>query len=208
MSLELVLNQKGQGAKRELLSVYLKNNFGDLSEPEITHFRHIFAQYYTPDPQHVKFNSSDISHVTIKKSHNNPTVCFHICVDNEWYETGVPRLAGGNRTENANLKRALRNAINPQIQNYRQANPLNPNNICPITKGKLGIDAQVDHVIPFYKLADEWLANNKNVSYTNTKDGYILNEPYLTSWYNFHLEKAVLRYLSKEGNKTAHRSSE
>jgi hypothetical protein len=34
---------------------------------------------------------------------------------------------------------------------------------------------------------------------------YILQEPYYTLWFNFHFEKAILRWVSKEGNTFAHK---
>jgi hypothetical protein len=40
--------------------------------------------------------------------------------------------------------------------------------------------------------------------YVLDKFEYILQEPYYTLWFNFHLEKSILRWVSKEGNKFAH----
>jgi hypothetical protein len=67
--------------------------------------------------------------------------CFCILVN----DTSIKRLSGGNRNDKANLIRALRNAIEPQIIDFRKTNPLNHNNICPVTNGILGLDAEVDH---------------------------------------------------------------
>ena len=83
--------------------------------------------------------------------------------------------------------------------------------MCPvITTVTLGNDAEVDHIKPFNKLVNEWKLTN-NIKKTNvyniiypTKDNYVLKEPYFTSWYDYHLKNAELRYLSKAGNKIAH----
>ena len=206
MSLELVINEKTIKNRNLLLSNYLKNNnIGILTENEGIFFKHIFEKYYIPDEQYTKFNISQISNISIIKD-NYGKKCFSINVNNTWFPTSIKRLAGSNRNEKANLIRSLRNAIEPQIKNFRICNLLNPNDICPITKKILGANAEVDHQIPFHILAEEWIKHNINISYIYNVDKfeYILQEPHYTHWFNFHLEKAILRYVSKEGNKYAH----
>ena len=206
MSLELVINEKTITSRKSLLSNYLKNNnVGILTENEGTFFKHIFEKFYTPDEQYTKFNVSQISNVDIVKDRGNN--CFRIEVDNEWYPTSIKRLSGSNRTEKANLIRSLRNAIESQINNFRVCNPLNLSDICPVTKKILGSDAEVDHKIPFHILAEEWIKDNKNTSYIYSLDKfeYILQEPHYTSWFNFHKKNAILRWVSKEGNRFAHK---
>ena len=207
MSLELVINEKTIKNRHLLLCNYLKNNNVDvLSENEFIFFKHIFEKFYTPDEQYTKFNVSQISSTSIVKD-NYGNKCFSILVDNNWYPTSIKRLSGSNRNDKANLIRSLRNAIEPQIKNFRVCNPLIPDDICPVTKKILGADAQVDHQIPFHILAEEWIKNNNNISYIYVLDKfeYILQEPHYTLWNNFHFEKAILRWVSKEGNKFAHK---
>jgi hypothetical protein len=207
MSLELVINEKTIKNRHLLLSNYLKNNnVGVLSENEFIFFKHIFEKFYTPDEEYTKFNVSQISNTSILKD-NYGNKCFSILVDNNWYPTSIKRLSGSNRNDKANLIRSLRNSIEPQIKNFRVCNPLIPDDICPVTKKILGADAQVDHQIPFHILAEEWIKNNNNISYIYVLDKfeYILQEPHYTLWNNFHFEKAILRWVSKEGNKFAHK---
>ena len=190
-----------------IMSNYLKNNkVGPLNKNDTLLFKDIFKKFYTPDEQNTKFSASQISNVSIMKDKygNN---CFHILVNNTWIPTSIKRLSGGNRNDKANLIRALRNAIEPQIIDFRKKNPLNHNNICPVTNGILGLDAEVDHKIPFHILAEEWIKNNKDISYIYVLDkfDYILQEPHYTSWFKFHLEKSILRWVSKEGNRIAHK---
>jgi hypothetical protein len=207
MSLELVINEKTITNRKSLLSNYLKNNnIGILTENESVFFKHIFQKFYTPDKEDIKFNVSQISSIHIVKD-NYGKKCFSILVNNIWYPTSIRPLSGSSRNDKANLIRALRNAIEPQINNFRKSNPLNPNNICPVTNKMLGLDAEVDHQIPFHILTEEWIKDNNNISYTYVLDKfeYILQEPHYTSWFNFHLEKSILRWVSKEGNKFAHK---
>lgn len=207
MSLEIVINEKTIKKRHSILSNYLKNNnVGILNESDALWFKHIFEKFYTPDEQYTKFNASQISNVSIVKD-NYGNKCFSICVNDDWFPTSIKRLAGGNRNDKVNLLRALRNAIEQQINDFRKNNPLNHINICPITNEILGLDAEVDHQIPFHILAEEWIRNNKNISYIYNLDkfNYILQEPYYSSWFNFHLEKSILRWVSKEGNKIAHK---
>ena len=207
MSLELVINEKTIKNRHLLLSNYLKNNnIGILTENESVFFKHIFQKFYTPDDEDIKFNVSQISSIHIVKD-NYGKKCFSILVNNIWYPTSIRPLSGSSRNDKANLIRALRNAIESQINNFRVCNPLNPNNICPVTNKMLGLDAEVDHQVPFHILTEEWIKDYNNISYTYVLDKfeYILQEPHYTSWFNFHLEKTILRWVSKEGNKFAHK---
>lgn len=207
MSLREVLNEKTKKARYDLLSAYLRNrNVGDLNETETVFYKHIFSQFYTPDEKETKFETSRISSVFIVKD-NYGKKCFSICVDEKWHPTSIKRLSGSKRNEKYNMIRALRKGIEDQIIRYRRENPFNPNDICPITQNLLGADAQVDHVVPFHKLAEEWLKSNTNPSYKyDLKEfDYVLNQPYLDNWSLFHLKQAVLRWTSKEGNKIAHK---
>lgn len=207
MSLEKVVSEKTIKSRHSLLSNYLKHNgIGELSEPEKVYFKHVFERFYTPDEEYTKFHISRITNISIiNDKYGNK--CFSICVDNTWYPTSIKRLSGSNRNEKANIIRALRNAIEEQIHDYRRLNTLNPNSICPVTHKALGEDAQVDHFIPFHILADQWLKQTTHVSYVYNLDkmNYILQEPHLTNWAEYHLEKAILRWISKEGNAFAHK---
>ena len=208
MSLGAVLNEKTIKSRYALLSEYLKRNMvGELNEAETSYFRHIFSRFYTPDDNSTKFDAATILNVSIV---NDPrgNKCFSIQVDNVWYPASINRLAGSNRGEKANLARAMRDAIEEQIQIFCSSNPLNPEDICPITHETLKTDAEVDHVIPFHVLKDDWIKSYcaKIVySYDLSKMNYILCEPCCKSWQDYHLEKARLRWVSKEGNKVAHK---
>lgn len=207
MSLELVLHEKTIKNRHLLLSSYLKNNnVGVLSENEGEFFKHIFEKFYTPDEDDTKFSALQISNISIVQN-NYGNKGFSILVDNVWVPTSIKRLSGSNRTDTANLRRSLRNAIEPQIQKFRACNSLNPNDMCPITGNVLGSDAEVDHEIPFHVLAAKWIKDNRNISYHYVLDKfeYILQEPQYTSWSNFHEKESKLRWVSKEGNKYAHK---
>ena len=207
MSLEFVLYEKTLKSRYTLLSNFLKNNnIGELSKENIIWFKHIFQKFYEPDKTDVKFKINEILNVSISISQYG-NKGFVILVNDKWYPASIKRLSGSNRNSNANLIRAMRTAIMPQIADFRKKNPLIVNNICPITNKILGEDAQVDHEIPFHILSKDWLSINKKVYYTYNieKFDYILNEPYLKSWEEFHLKKSKLRWLSKEGNKSAHK---
>jgi hypothetical protein len=204
MSLKQILDEKRITKRKELLSSYLKNNTGELDDNEITHFKHIFAQWYEADDTVTKFDVSDISSVRIIRDRGNN--CFQINVNNVWYPTSIKRLSGSNITPKICLTRALRNAIESQIMKYRLKNVLNPDDICPVTNKPLGFDAQVDHQIPFHILVSEWLKDNKaEYSYSLDARNYVLNELFNKSWCDYHLKHAVLRWVSKEGNKYAHK---
>jgi hypothetical protein len=207
MSLEEVLKEKVCKTRYKLLSDYLKNNLvGELNCTEELIFKHLFEQFYTPDEGEEKFNSTDITCVDIKND-SRRNKYFSICVNNNWYPVSIKRLSGSKRGELANLIRAMRFSIEEQIREFRKLNPLNPRTICPITNNLLGLDAQVDHIIPFHIIANDWLKTNKNVLYIYhfSEMNYILQEPYLQQWLKYHMENAKLRWVSKEGNQYAHK---
>jgi hypothetical protein len=207
MSLNLVLNEKTIKNRHKILQQYLQNHsIGTLNENDKQYYKQIFNIFYEPDKEHTKFNISDITDVSVMLD-NYKRKYFSICVNNIWYPTAIKRLAGSKRTDKANLIRSMRFAIAPQILKFRQENELHPDNICPIINYVLGNDAQVDHQIPFSVLVNDFLLDNKNIvyKYDLNQQEYILQEPYYTDWYNYHLKRAILRYVSKEGNKTAHK---
>ena len=207
MSLFEVLHEDLIKNRYKLLSDYLKNNIGLLNEHETQYYKILFEYNYTPDEIETKFNIKDIESVSIIPDGWGRR-CFAVIVNSIQYPTSIRRLAGSKigSNKNAYIKRAMREAIHDQINNFKNNNPLNIEDICPLKNIKLGIDAQVDHILPFHIIADEWLSNNKNASYEYclNKKNYILKEPFLFSWSDYHHKKASLRWLSKEGNKIAH----
>ena len=206
MSLELILNEELKDNRYKLLSSYLKNNFGVLSLLETEFFKQIFENHYTPADEDNKFQITEIISVEIQKVKFGQC-CFNILVEDKWYPVSIKRLAGQNVTNRANLIRSLRNAIEPQIQIFKINNPLNSNDGCPIEMSKLGDDAQVDHKIPFNILAKEWLKSNTKpiYIYDASQVDYVLQEPFYSNWGKYHNDEAILRWVSKNGNKYAHK---
>lgn len=205
MSLEQVLKEKTIKNRNMILSNYLKNNIGELSYDDKLIFKHIFEKFYTPDENSIKFKYYQIENILIQKDKYGKK-CFVILVDEKYIPTSIKRLSGSNRNDKSNLIRAMRKTIEKQINDFRKLNPLIHSNICPITNEVLGVDAEVDHEYPFHLLASEWLTNN-NPSYTYDliNFDYILEEPYYSKWFDFHLKKSILRWVSKNGNKIAHK---
>ena len=207
MSLSEVLNQKLIKTRDNLMSIYLRNNIGPLSAQETFFYKNIFSKYYTPEDIYTKFKITEIQSVKIIPN-GWGNRCFVIIVNNIEYPTSIRRLAGSKSgsNEKAYIKRAMREAINEQINNFKISNPLDVTLLCPLENIPLGIDAQVDHEIPFHIIANDWLSGKKVLyEYDLNKMDYVLKEPLKNDWSNFHLQKAKLRWLSKEGNKYAHK---
>ena len=209
MSLLDIINTKTIGSRMKKFSFYLKTNkVGNLNKEETHYFKILFETHYTPDFEYpeTKFTYDQIKNVSITSAKYN-NKCFQIYVDDTWYPCSIKRLSGSKRTELDNLNRALRLAIEKQIKEFKCRNPLNVNDTCPVDNNKLGPDAEVDHEIPFKVLATNWKKTNKDVKYNYDLDikDYIIMEPWITSWYNFHKINAKLRWLSKKGNRYAHR---
>jgi hypothetical protein len=196
--------------RKELLQKFLKEHpIGELTDDEDKILKYVFQEYYIPDPGQEKYPIEDIDRFYIGYGQYN-TICFHMRLKNGQDDVAtLKRLSGENRTQHQNLHRALRTAINSQIEDFKNLYTLDPTRLCPIESIPLGTDAQVDHHNPTFKeLVEEWMKENPNPKIKWGPTGssiYLLEEPYHTSWVTFHHEKAELRWLSKEGNKKAHR---
>jgi hypothetical protein len=202
---------KTQTARVQLLSNALKSlPYGELTADDNKIMLEIFEENYTPDEGERKYETSEIE-CFFKAPHpiyHND--CFQLRLkDGSTDVATVKRLAGGNRTSKANLVRALRRAIDPQIQEFKEKNPLNFTAVCPIKGIPLGKDAEVDHYdMTFKDLAQEWLKTTPNPKFyasTTEKSVYELEEPFKASWKEFHRHNTNLRWLSKEANKIAHK---
>jgi hypothetical protein len=207
MSLSSVLNQPTIKLRYQLLSNYLKQNIcSELNDDDTLIFKDIVDVFYNVDDGEVKYDKEQIKSVRISLNKFKSGKNFEILVGDVWYPTSIKRLAGSKITNTNILKRAMRECIVKQILEFKKQNPLNPEALCEITNKPLGFNVEIDHIIPFHILADEWLENNKKATckYDLSKFNYVLDKPYYDDWYNFHLCKAKLRYLSPEGNRVAH----
>ena len=166
VSLQAVLKEKTIKARHSLLSNYLKTHgIGLLSPSEVKHFKTIFDKYYVPDDGDEKFSLDEIDGVAIKREAFG-TKCFSALVNGELHPWSIKRLSGGGViTDKTKLRRALRHGINEQINEFRRTNHLDTRAKCPIMNINLGIDAQIDHEIPFHIIADEWLSQSPSPSY-------------------------------------------
>ena len=202
---------KTQLIRKKALSNFLNNhNLGKLNENELTIFKKIFDKHYTPDIEETKYNIDLIQDVYISISFNNRY--FRIVGDEIDVPCGIRWLSGATRTLKNKVTQAARNDISSQIKDFRADNLLDINDICPINGNELGFDAEVDHLIPFNELLKEFMKEN-NIN-TAELSGYVYydkdterrsyKEPYKTKWFDYHKQNAILRYLSKEGNKIAH----
>ena len=169
----------------------------------------LFLQYYTADIGDRKYTKEEIAHVYIAKHPIYATKGFYLRLTSGLVEpVAYMRLAGKNRDAVENLKKALRSEIQPQIDAFRRAYPLDPTAFCPIAYHcQLGTDAQIDHYYPTFRLLVKcWISTNPSpkVKYNVERCVYELLEPHKTSWVEYHLKNANLRWLSKVGNQKAH----
>jgi hypothetical protein len=189
-----------------MLSAYLKSHECIELPPEDTDiFLRIFEESYTTDNNEVKYNITEITSVRIEKTpYGNK--CFALRHKDRWVPTSIKKLCGQQTTVKQIIQRGLRYAIEPQIRDFRDANALNPSDICPVLNIELGPDAQVDHVIPFHRLTEYFLAKHHGITYFYSvkNKNYIIEQPHRTQWIKFHQKNAKLRYVSKKGNKIAH----
>jgi hypothetical protein len=180
---------------------------GNLTPQDNLQLKAWFETFYTPDLGDVKYTLDEIDTFFIGRSTMYNTPCFHVRLKNGKEDVvSTNRLAGEGRTQYESFTRALRVAIDPQIETFKHSHPLNPDAQCPVETTMLGRDAQVDHFQPpFYVLVKDWLDEIKTTPTVKYLQGnYRLTEPYHTSWVEFHAKRANLRWVSKEGNKKSH----
>jgi len=201
-----IIEAKTITLRRALLSKYLKDNIvGILSSDDRDKFKTIFDKYYQCDYK-VDVDRIESVHIHVDTYANR---YFSIKLDNnEFMPCSITRLSGSNSKPSVKQERlkAMRNDINAQMLDFRACNKKNVNEICPIAKIPIGQDAEVDHLITFKKLAEDWMTLNPNATYqyNNRQLSFSLDEPYKTSWQDYHKANAKLRWLSKVGNRTAH----
>lgn len=205
MSLRFVLREKIKQRRKKILSDFLHDsvNLTFLNPSNLKWFKQIFQKFYDPDETDVKLTDSEILNVHVRTGIYGKKA-FYI---NDKIPASIDRLSGSRRGSATKLSRALRCAIQSQINNFKEVFPLQKHHICPVTKKTLRGDAQVDHYNPpFHVLKTIWLRENQNpkVYFDNQVCNYVLKQPYLERWKQFHLENAQLRWVSKEGNKIAH----
>lgn len=98
------------------------------------------------------------------------------------------------RTATELVLEAMRTAIVDQISDFRRVES---------AKFEPGVLLEVDHVIPFKQLADEWLEPHGGPSEAmlapkdHSIPSAVLCDPYLTEWKEFHLTCAKLQLLTK-----------
>ena len=209
MSLSQVIESSTIKERKTLLSAYLKNHqVGDLEEMEKQYLIIIFDKFYNirDEVGEAKFNIEDIKNVSIINEKYG-SKCFALHVGHNIWPTSIKRLAGMANNKKTNIIHILRLNISYQIFEFKQANPLDPKALCPFEKIPLGTDAEVDHKIPFNIIAAAWLEDNTDPTYKYSieNQSYLLDEPYLTSWRNFHRENMVFRWLSRKANTYAHK---
>jgi len=182
------------------------NTVGVIDQESLRLWIQLFDTYYNSDDGETKYELESIQNVYIQAHPQHGTHGFLMELkDGTTSFASYKRLAGasgGKRTHTTNLARALRHSIYYQIIQYREHNPLDPNKLCPILSIPLGLDAEVDHEIPFAKLKEAWLKLHPSVKEVYEQSAYVLKDKTLeASWKAFHLENAVLRYVSKVGNR-------
>jgi len=180
-------------ARRMMLKTILSTL--QISNEDKKYVIQLFNMYYTPDCGEKKLTSID--DVKIDK-HPKGNYCFFVKSDNMWYSVSLDRLSGSKPNSNAHVTKALRNAIETQIKEFRINNrkPL----LCPINNLPIGDDAEIDHEVLFSDLVKQW-GKNPSCRFDSTTQQYVLDSPYLEEWGDFHRRHAVLRWASKSGNR-------
>jgi hypothetical protein len=212
-SLQLALESTTQTKRHTALQQYLRETpIGQLSSDDSKIFKDIFHKFYTPDLGEKKYNINDIEYINIKVcERNRNNKCFRIKARGIEHGCSIKFLAGKRRSKKDNVTNASRADIMYQINDFKNKNPLIHTDTCPVKGIPLGYDAQVDHIIPYHELLENFIKeNNINIYSINVSCDHkgirTLEEPYKTMWCEYHKKNAKLRWLSKAGNKISWRN--
>jgi 5-methylcytosine-specific restriction endonuclease McrA len=117
--------------------------------------------------------------------------------DGKWDTFSVNKcFSQKERTQENKVFQALRYEIDDQIKIYRLQNPC-----CSECKNKTFKDLEVDHIIPFKELRDNWLSQHDIKKIDTEKEGVkiLLSDSDLKkSWKEYHMENCSLQTLCKE----------
>tara|TARA_R110000737_G_scaffold327250_1_gene341404 strand:- start:91 stop:747 length:657 start_codon:yes stop_codon:yes gene_type:complete len=159
----------------------------------------------------------NITDILIKLDSNGYPAFFIVKNDEHVSISYIHAIGCINRTQkqinktnqNYNMAQAMRNCIRPQISDFLELN--NNNKQCEFCKSNESL--QVDHIHRFRDLQKEFYDLVENSILTPMKfdkepnNSIIFHEDnrnYSEKWFNYHKEKATLRYLCKKCNQTRH----
>ena len=151
-------------------------------------------------------HSSQISSIHVSLNRYNAHIMIFNLYNGDMHSISIAHVSGKSQTEFAYICSMFRREIQHQINSYRMHNALNSTDICPVAGIPLGLDAEIDHVIPFHILVRDWIKHH-NIEEDELPNIVIhreVNVKYKQSWIKYHLDNAQLRYLSYKGNRVAH----
>jgi hypothetical protein len=104
---------------------------------------------------------------------------------------------------------ALRFEVELDISTWKTVNPFIKGSLCPEAGTKmLKTKSEVDHIIPFAKLVDDFLSEEKigfadvQITYhARIKQWRLQDNEVSYKWRKYHLANMKLQWISKEGNK-------
>jgi hypothetical protein len=153
-----------------------------------------------------------IDHIEIRPDPDYGTTrCFYVVrTDGLSTDVSYKKCINGEKQRQL-LRPAFRNAIRPQVVQFKQAQFAIGPQRCPYTKELLIFDTcHVDHLPPmtFETLVTEWLKLNSlkeaDVQITEREDNistrFMTNANQIASWTAYHQQHARLRVLSRRGN--------
>ena len=205
LTIDDIANCKTKTARGKIVKPWFHSlPMGYLNPRDVEIVKYLFLEHYIPDYGEDKYDVNDINSVCVNKHSEYNTKCLYADFNGIEETLSINRLIGNPPNIITN---SLRNAVHHQIKEFKNKNPKNPNAICPVTKGLLGDDAQVDHnkeFCTFKDIVNKFPHEEKNIKkytyYDKNNKNYYLKEPLLSEWIEFHKKHAVLRWLSKKGN--------
>lgn len=194
------LTEQREYFKNKIYTIGLTQSLRSISEDSYNEFVWLFTKH--PEYPDKTYDMVDLKIETNKLNKN--AYELHLIRSDGSSEDISYRSCCQNKVDKyKQLKRAMRNSIQPQIYEFRSSNPDIYCNLCDAYS-----DIQVDHHRPtFRELYDNFLSSteldiptafNDNDVYSAVfkKDDYLFDK----DWYQYHKTHASLRYLCKKCN--------
>jgi hypothetical protein len=198
--------------EHKAFSAWLRNRVGKVFEPGCAEWDEVQRIFTTYDG-HPEWAATCKKVRVITNKWGHPATEFLTSADaaykpGEWVPASWVRCFEPAMNPRRRLFAAMRLSVEDQIASFRASNP-RPRT-CPMLGALLGNDAEIDHATPntFAVLVDRYCAEygTPQIGSVSSKRGPEFFDPQAQAqWQVFHRTHAVLRWLSKEANRNAHR---
>lgn len=165
-----------------------------------SNYKEYYLDFVALFERHPDNKAKDMLNIKIDLDKDKRNIVPYILIEDEWQTISWIKCITG-RSENK-LKEAMRTSIKEQIDNFRKENDSNICEICYKKNEKIN----VDHIIHFEKLYNDFIENKKNLpekfekTYNNRSCFLEEDKEFETEWKEYHKRNGILRITCEKCN--------